>query len=273
MKKNILFLCFGLAAGPLAHADSRLFPTDILNQGEVDTQVSINHQRNSSDINSLADTGTQSQRLTAESVQGRYGLGGNWQVGASLNYQTEDTAHTDYSSPPAHFVQTSSDRWRNPAFWATYGLINDKTNPFSLNGELLVSPDVTSTPTSYVARLSSGWRDSDTLRLYATYSAKFVIGSNNADSNSIAIGAYQDISDSVTLIPHASYTRFNATSTFSSQTQYGAGLSADIQIFKGTYLIPDVSFYKNSSRNTKDGLFHADGASGTSINLALYHLY
>jgi hypothetical protein len=273
MKKNILFLCFGLAVGPLAHADSRLFPTDILNKGEVDTQVYVDHQTLTNDISFSGNTGTQSLHLTNESVQGRYGLGDNWHVGAAVSYATQDTSRTDYNSPSAQFVNTSSNRWRNPSFWATYGLINDKANAFSLNGELLVSPDMANMPTAYVARLSSGWKASDTLNFYGTYSATFVTGPAGDNSNGITVGAYQDISNSVTLIPHASYTRFNATSTLPSQTQYGVGLSSDVQIFKDTYLIPNVSFYWDSSRNTKDGLFHQGVANGTSISLALYHLY
>jgi hypothetical protein len=75
-------------------------------------------------------------------------------------------------------------------------------------------------------------------------------------------------------VPHASYTWFDSISTFSSGTQQGLGLSADIRVSQNTYLIPDVSFYRDSGRHSANGLFHVDSTSnGRYVAISAYHLF
>jgi hypothetical protein len=274
IRKIVVSLSISLAAVSCSHADNRLFPTDILRQGEVDVRALVDHDTNSANINFNTNSGRESQDITAESIQARYGLGANLHVGLSLNYRTQDVVHTDYTNPPAHNINTSSQGWQNPTLWATYGIINDTTKPFSMNAELLVRPKMTDNASAYSGRLSTGWKSSDTLRLYAAFSLTTNRDPVIADSSSVTAGAYKAVSENVTLIPHASYTRYRATDVFSAQTQYGIGLSSDVLIFRNTYLIPDISLYRNSAGDSKNTTFHRDSsANGRAITLSLYRLF
>lgn len=256
-----------------ADADNRLFPTDILNKGEVDARLSVGNDHHSENVIFHGNPGTQSSDLTRESIQVRYGLGANWHIGARLPYVSHGVSHTDFSNPPAHF---SSEIRENPFFLATYGIVNDATNPFTLNGELLIHPNVTGKITTYSGRLTTGWKSSDTLKLFAsdTYTTTTRHNPELADSNTISFGAYKDISKRITLIPEAHYSFVQRTDKFSSFDQYGIGLSSNIQIFQNTYLVPEVGRYWNSSGNSVDGFFHRDAVTnGTVFYLALYHLF
>lgn len=274
MNKILASLSIVLATISNVHAENRLFPTDILHQGEVDGAASVDNDTHSSSISFHGNPGSQSTDLTTESAQVRYGLGYNLHIGAALRHNSQGITYTDYSNPSAHFMSTSSEGNQNPSLWAKYGFINDNAKQFSLSGDLKVSPNTTGTPSLYTGQLTAGWKNNDTLRLYGIFSAAKYRSSNAAGQTGITVGAYKEILKDVTLIPHASLSRIQATNTYSSATQSGMGLSADIQTFRNTYLRPDISLYRNSARNSKDGFFHQDSTGdGIAIGLGVYHLF
>lgn len=274
MKKIIAFALVGISAASVSHAENRLFPTDILKQGEFDANASVEFQAISYDVRFAGIPGSSSMNLSRESVGARYGLGANWHAGASIAYDSRNVVRTDYSAPPAHFVDRDSEGTRNPYLWATYGFINDKTDPFSLSGQLFVAPNTTHTPSTFGGQLATGWTSSKTLRFFATYGREIANDSGVADKDSISIGAYKDIASGITLIPSASYTRFGSTDTFSSVKQLTVSLSANVQISGNTYLIPKIANFRNSSGQSKDGLFQMDSTgNGTAVSLSLYHLF
>lgn len=272
----LVFMTLGLAvASSNLHAENRLFPTDILNQEEVDARLSITHSTLSGNIrNSSGNFGNQSSESVSESAQIRYGLGDNWHVGAGLQYRSRAVTTTDFSNPPAHFANTSLEGNQNPTLWATYGFINDKTSPLSVNGELLVSPNTTGKRgTSYTGRISTGWKSSDTLKLYGAFSASTTRDATTPNMNRIIVGAFKDISDQMTLIPHISYTRSSETDFLYPVTQHAVGLSSDILIAPDTYLIPDIVFHRIGAVDSKNGFSHGDPINnGRTLTLELYHL-
>jgi hypothetical protein len=274
MKRFILFLSFNLAFVSFAHAENRLFPTDILNKGEVDAQGSVDHQTYSDSIISNGNPGDLSFNETVESVQIRYGLGANWQAGASLNYNSKYETDTNYSNPPSSHVNTSNEGRQNPGLWLRYGIINDNSSPFSLSGQFLVRPNMADRSSTYTDTLSAGWKTSDTLRLYGTTALNTSTNTNNRNSINFSFGAYKDISENITLVPHAGYTKFQASTTYSPVSQYQIGLSSDIQISHNTYLIPAYSWYQNSAGDSFNGTLHKDAVTnGNNISLTLYHLF
>lgn len=274
MKKIIAFALVGISAASISYAENRLFPTDILNAGEFDANASIEFQSISYDVRYAGIPGSRSVDISRESVGARYGLGANWHIGASIDYDSRYVVRTDYSAPPAHFVNKDSEGTNNPLLWATYGFINDKTNPFSLNGQLFVTPNTTRTPSTYGGQLATGWRSSKTLKFFGIYRREIANDSDVADKDSISIGAYKDISSNVTLVPSARYVRFSSTDIFSSVKQLSVSLSANVQVSGNTYLIPSITNYRNSSGHSKDGLFQMDSTgNGTVVQLGLYHLF
>lgn len=273
MKKIIALVGLGLVAISIAHAENRLFPTDILGRGELDAQLLVGHDTYSGNIDLMGNPGGMAQNHTTQSLEVRYGLGANWHVGAAMHNVSRGVYHSDYTNPPTHFVDTDSEGRQNPSLWAVYGFVNDKANPFSLNGELWVSPNTTGRPGRYFGRLATGWKSSETLRLYGSLTRTASNDSRVADSIGIGGGAYYVISPSVTLIPSLSYTRNDATGSFSSMTQYSASLSSNIEIYRNTYMMPRFSHIWGSAGDSGDGLFHQGTTKGTAIGLGLYHLF
>ena len=272
MKKIVMFVGLGFAS-ILASAENRLFPTDVLNQGELDVRFFLDHQTTSSAVNARGNPGNQSFNLSTQSVLVRYGLGANWHIGASQEYVSNRTAETNYRNPAARILDTSGQGAQNPTLWTTYGFFNDKINPLSLTGEIQLRPKTTEQAGSYTGQISTGWKSSDSLKLYGRYSTTVTNDAQIAQSNNFSFGAYKEITDRITLIPQLRYSRFNATNTFSSTTQYGIGLSSNIEVSQNTYLTPSVSRYRNSSGNSNDGTFHRDSAAGSNLSLSLYHLF
>lgn len=272
MKRMVLFFGLGFAS-ILASAENRLFPTDVLNQGELDSRLLLDHQMIPSAVSSKGNPGNQSLNLTTQSVLIRYGLGANWHLGASLDNVSNRTVETNYLNPASRIVNTSGRGTQNPTLLATYGFVNDKSNPLSLTGEIQLRPKTTEQAGSYTGQISTGWKSSDSLKLYGRYSTTVTNDAQIAQSNNFSFGAYKEITDRITLIPQLRYSRFNATNTFSSTTQYGIGLSSNIEVSQNTYLTPSVSRYRNSSGNSNDGTFHRDSAAGSNLSLSFYHLF
>lgn len=273
MKKILALVGIGLASA--CHAEDNTFPTVILSKGKVDAAFRVVSDSNSSNINFNGNPGRQWLDITAESAQIRYGLGSNWHVGARLAYRSEWIVRTDFSSPPARFVDTTAEGRQNPSLWASYGFINDKASPFSLSGTILVTPKTTGKQDSrYSGQLVAGWWSSDTLRLYGGYSVAAGRDSGTADTSGISVGAHKYLSETVALIPRAGYTRFRMTDTFSSGTQYEIGLSSRVRLMRNTYILPGIALYRNSSGESKDGLFRRDASSnGRALVLEFYHLF
>lgn len=259
----------------IACAEDRLFPTDILDEGEIDAQISIDYDTHSSKVLSNGDPGRATRTISSESIEVRYGLGSNWHVGINLPYLSKDTTHIDYDRPVVHYTNTGREGAQNPQFWAKYGFIHDRESPWSLSGELLISPDIRSnTATIYEGHLSAGWKADDALRYYGEFTSTYNDKSNDIVTSHIGLGAYKGINEYLTLVPHGGYTRFSSTKSFSSQYQYDAGIAAHIQCSNNTYLIPDLVFYANSSGDSKTVSYHRDFSGiGKSIRISLYHIF
>jgi hypothetical protein len=82
-----------------SHADNRLFPTDLLQLDEVDFRISLNLNTITGEINLNGNSGMQSQQNYVESAQIRYGLGHNWYMGVSENYNLQDVIERNYTNP------------------------------------------------------------------------------------------------------------------------------------------------------------------------------
>lgn len=274
VKKLLSLVGLTLAVMSNAYADDRLFPTDILNKGEVDIRLSIGHDSHSQDINFNGNPGRSSFSQTSEEFQIRYGLGADWHVGMGLSYDSQHVVNEDFRNPAGHFSSRRGEGEQNPVIWASYGMINDAASPLSLSAALVVSPDTTGdAKTSYSGRLTAGWKSDDTLKYYGQLTANFRDDFGFGGYN-IGVGAYKRLSEVLTLIPHAHFSRNESTNIWSSWDQYGVGLSAHVRLSESSYLIPELSFYMNGDRNTNDQLFHVDQSrNGKAFRLGFYHQF
>lgn len=272
-RKTWAFFIMGLAASA-SQGENRLSPVGILQPGEIDFRATLSHDTRAFNFNSYGREGRHSLDLTEESVQVRYGLDSNWHIGVFLPYVSRTIWRNDYSDPPEHFTHKRGGTGQNPVLLATHGFINGGETPLYLNGEIRASVKTTDLPAYYTARLIAGWKENSALDLYGTLSMTTHTDSQAPNSNSFTLGAYRRISENVTLVPHAGLIRINSTSTYSSYTQQDMGLSADLRIFRNTYLIPQVTFYRNSGSHSKDDGYQEDStANGRHVALSFYQLF
>lgn len=275
MKRFFTFMAIGLFLSSGLHAENRLFPTDILNEGEVDAQLTVASTRVSTDIQSYGSDGHSSSRINSESAGVRYGLGARWHVGAQLNYRSREVYKTDYDNPPQRYRNSSSNRAQNPSLWVKYGFTEPGASPLTLSGQLLVSPDTTGRQeTFYQGVLSSGWKSGETLRLFGVVSASASNGSDAANTGRVSVGAYKIISDDLTLIPSIGYVRYRETDRLKSSTQQNIALAAQIRLARNTYLTPLVAFFRNGSGGRRDvSLDWSATSNGLGLELSLSHLF
>lgn len=307
MRRFVAFIGIGLAAVLAAHAESRLFPTDILASGEIDARFAAFHDTHSDSISARGNPGRSSVEIDAEVAQVRYGMGANWQIGLTLPYYSTAEVKTEYdrlptvpgstprihrvvraeprtdqprvsragdAKPPAH-IDTSAEGGQNPILSATYGLVTDKASPFSLSGELAVSPNTTGRVDAiYSGRLLAGWKTSGPLWLYGGLTATSSPDVAIPASQRISLGAFLGLSKSVVIVPQAAYTRFQATDALSSLDQIGFSLSANILLTPDTRLIPSIGFYRNGKMSSKDGVFQREATdNGRVLQLGIYQFF
>lgn len=272
MKKIIAFACLSMITASFAHAADYLFPTTILKQGEVDAILDVSNTKSTGDItNFMGPTANTSMNYTDESVQFRYGLGSHWSISGTMNYVSHGFSETSYASH--NYVNNNSGN-QNPNLSVKYGFFDDKTNPLSLSGALTVTPKITDNAGSiYSASLSAGWKSNDTLKLYGTVSTSTSSSSQIGSLEDVTIGAYKDISNGITLIPRIGFTKFNASNSNSSYSEYNFSFASHIPISHDTYLVPNLARFQISSENLNNGLATVGAHHGTSISLGLYHLF
>lgn len=281
MKTSILVAStfLSLFSAQASYAENKLFPTDILDENQLDAQIGVKHDSGSRYVTSNGNVGTQHHDTTTEDIGIRYGLGGHWQITADIPFASEKTTKTDYSKPVAHFVNTAFRGSQDPIFGVNYGFIDEPESALSLTGGVAVSPNITNKYGSeYFATVALGYKANESLKYYAEINGRLVDRERsgnliNPDSIGIAVGAYKDVYENITLIPHVSLTEFESTSTYSSYSQFDVGLASHIQIVKNTYLIHNPTYYSNDSSDAKNGSFHASSSNGRAFNIELYHLF
>lgn len=273
--KNLLSLA-GLAFALLsnAYAGDRLFPTDILSEGEVDIRFSVARDTRSEDFTFNGSSGRSSMSQTSENIQVRYGLGSQWHIGMTVLHDSHRVANSDFNNSPTHYSNRNGKGEQNPLIWASYGIINDNASPLSLSAQIVIRPDTTGdAKTSYTGRLTAGWTSSDALKYYGQLAASFR-DDLGFDGYIVGAGAYRRLSDVLTLVPEAYFSRSERTDVMSLWDQYGIGLSAQFRFAKNSYLIPALGFYINGERNSNDRLYHAnESRSGKVFRLGIHHQF
>lgn len=270
--KTALFWVALLSAS-LAQAENKMFPTDILDDGQADVFVRAQYEKASRNLYFSNVKGRQTESFTGESASVGYGLGRGWEIRASASYVSRDDIKTKFSNGD-RFIDNDGEGKSNPNFSATYGIINEKSNPFSLSASFSFSPDTTHTTRTHSAGLAAGWRKSDTLRLYTTLSMTDRADRDYMDDVRMQIGAYYEISPKITIIPYVGYSKWFGNEHASSTSDHYFGIGTHAQLLKNTYLTAFVANYSYSSLNRKDVPLHYDSTrDGVLVNVGLYHLF
>ena len=279
MKKLLISCGIVCSLATVSHADERLFPAAILDRGETDIlfDVSVDHISANAIFQGLP--GSQTLDLTREYLRVRYGLGGDWQIGAALRYDSRYVVHSDFmfnipefERIPVRLISKRYEGRQNPTLSASYALVNDPSRAYTLIGDMQLSPNTTGQPGNSSLGFTVAASGNASVKPYLSCQATIYRSSNVADSSLVSAGFYV-YADRLALVPHASYARYQATPGFQSQAQSSIGISAQLRLARGSYLIPDLNLYSNSAGDSKDGLFHRDMGRGKALALGWYQLF
>jgi hypothetical protein len=277
---SILLLC-SLAAPALA--ENRLFPTDILEPGEVDVSLGGGVSKSETRVeNTGGSFGTIWFRSKSESINerisARFGVAPNWQVGIAQGYISggESSFETNQPSFPTG-GSTNHGSWRpNVELSANYRFTADKDSRFSLVGKGTAAPSTAGHHTSsFNAALAAGWRFSPGLDGFAEYTGSFS-DTGSGVAHSLAAGVRQRFGDRFALIPFVNYLRVPAGDDSFDRNWLGFGVSGHVQLATNTYLLPSFTARKTRTKDLNDPTGQATAQTqqrSQSVAASLYHLF
>jgi len=286
-----IFVLGGLLQLPNAYAENYLFPTDIVDKGRFDVQAGYGKFNNKQDIGvdiplgvpfgTLNARGSTKYTEVAEFVGVRYGFADSWHLAVVLPHLTVSREEVSDHGGAFKFKEQENNynKNRNLELSVKHRFIGDSTSPFSLTAAVIMAPSTANRSYSSIAtNVSAGWRLNDSLRTYVGYNAEFYDREQISDMHSLLAGAYKQVSKNLTLVPHARFNYFLSSNDdsiplVSFRTNLNAGLSAQWQLFRNTYLIPDVSFVHTSDYVSGSHIDVSDSNDGRSYSLSLYHLF
>lgn len=274
-KKTLRFSIIALAFGATAaHAEHRLFPTDILDKGEIDLLFTYGQYRHSQPVVFTGHPGTQKQEISFETVEVRYGFGSNWLVGASLQHDSTYRVRTDFPDIPLSATDTSDKGFQNPLIWAKYRFIGGDDAPFSIAGFVATRPNTTgNAPATLEGGLVGGWNLGDGLKIYTGYDGVKPETSRYGASHTISVGGHKSFGNDLTLTAEIYWKHGQASDFYTSYNNRSASVSALLQLLPNTYLRPHIAVGRLGENSRQDGIMRWDRADSHTVAVSLYHLF
>lgn len=263
-----------LIQAPAALAEHRLFPTAILDRGEIDAKLGLlrGHAANSFQMaNGAHANQTLDRRI--ERIDVRYGLAAHWHVGLALRNDPTYVVRTNFDNGPS-FLDSRNQGQQNPEFWAKYGFVDDRNSPYSLSGELRIVPNTNDRHSaSEEARLVGGRDFGSGSKAYVAYSASVPHDPNYSQAHTVAAGIFKTLTDRISIIPNISYSHIAANDIRAATHEYGGELAALVQIERNTYVRPGAALYRVASHARRDGTARWGATQANSLSISLYHLF
>lgn len=276
--KNTLLtplLLLGAFTSNSAHAENKLFPTDVLDKGQVDARLNWAGYdvQDNFEIPLMPLHGRSSLQQSSLSAGMRYGLGASFHIGADVTAGTSH-ARSQYDGFLADAAKASGIE--GGSVWAKYGLLTERTSPLSLSGEMGLSSHTTnnlnhSSYNELFTSLAAGWRFSSSVSGYMTGRVIVPDRSSIQKQFRLSTGAWINVGEGLTVIPSLTIEHFPSIDTLPARDRYGVDLGGIITLQRNTYLMPSIGYSKVASVSYQ--FVHDDGSRMKSASLGLYHLY
>jgi len=272
-------IAMGICAAQAAYAENKLFPTDVLNNGQFDATVDVNTEKTTQNyVFTPAEATAKYRNYTSQlSAAVRYGVNANFTIGVNTNVDRIKTIYT-YNDYPARYDYDAAGVHSN-AIFARYAFVgNEKNAPFSLTGQLRALSYTDHNPNgegynSLVTQIIAGWDCGQGIRSYADLHITTPDKASHEKSIALVAGSWIPVSAAVTLDPYIELIHWSATSNIASVNGYSVGLAAYVDVGSNTYVVPSASYSKGTDYNTLNGLFDFRGAKTESAEVQLYHLF
>jgi len=171
--KGVVATTLALAAVQAALAENKLFPTDVLNQGQIDAAVTLSGSKSADDFVYIPSSqpGTSKNYTRQLSAGMRYGVNASLTVGGTVTGADERTT-SSYNNLPVRYDDTASGI-HSESIYAKYAFLGGKNAPMTLSGEITattysshnIGGDGYNTAT---VQLFAGWDCGQGIRSYAT---------------------------------------------------------------------------------------------------------
>jgi hypothetical protein len=264
-----------------AHAENKLFATDVLDRGQVDIEITQLVSETKSETRWTAFAETDSTKISgSESVlAARVGVGAQTHVGAALAYAVT-RARTQYelagfSVPDSQSKAKGFQGW---SLWVKHGFLASTSSPLSLAAGLQVDLETDrnlggEANNTASASVSAGWDFGSGVKGFADVTQHMAEHGKVGQSTGITAGAWLPAGGRVTLEPSVNLVRVPSRGLAPSVNLYGVALQGLVQLANNTYLRGNLTAFTSDGLDAKDGSFHVDAATGKSLSIGLYHLF
>lgn len=282
----VVLACCALLGVSNAYAAGYLFPTDIVDKGMFDVRAGVVKQTYSQtfhfDLGGFNANSEERRDRISETIGARYGIAEDWHI--EVNLPNDSRARVDTRNKPGGnmIVPDTTRNFEgadNMEFGIKHRFIGNAESPFSLSGRLLLGANTAGdSKTTLTAEAIAGWKLDDSLKTYAGYQGFFVDQDQQPNRHSMVLGLHKRLHEKLTIVPQASFSYYEAAHLGSLTTsghikQYSAGISAQWQLCKNTYLIPGFTYGLLSSYNYGPFGHYDKSSDAKAYSLSLYHLF
>jgi len=255
--RKIILICIYLVAMSNAYADDNNgnFETDILAPGKIYSTVGGVSYNENSNVISNGHPGRYKRNYNLERIFVRYGLLKDIDISASLPYYSKYKNNTSYVNGPS-FISNKLEGWGNLNFNISYGIINEKNNPFSIKASLSISPNNSGKTSGAISpNITIGYKFNDAARVYSSADLTYATSENYSDYKTFQVGAQYDFSKKLTIDIMTNYTIYPSFINYKSYSTNRYGVAFIYSVNDYLFIIPA---FINSS--------HSDITSKNNIN-------
>lgn len=294
-KIMVALLCFMSMEAVSAHAEHKLFITDVLSAGQFEVEADLSYAHNNGDtarklqaadpitgllLDSYIDApGTQTRNIVSSLYSIGAGVGYGLQLNAAIPYAHVDNTKLQDSSRlmiPAYYRK--QDGVGDLVVGVKYSLYENRARSISVVTGLDVKfytadSDKAGTGTNDIAPfIAASTVINGNLKPYASYRAVFR-DHGAADAHVLSTGLDYEVNKKLTLAPKFSATFRTDSDWATAYNSYAFGLSSYVNIFSNLYLIPNFTTGISTSSNTKNHYMDYGTLRFYSAGVGLYYLF
>jgi hypothetical protein len=263
--------------GGLAHAEPKLFPTDLLTPRQADAAISLDAMRSAGDIraNALGLPGAERDHASTLSMDARYGITYALTLGAGLQ---AGSANAYLKLNNGQRVDAHEDGLLASRVYARYAIVPEtRGGAYALTTDVLLShqhnPEGSTSFNVYGFNATLSARTTDLVRTYATLG--FSVPSKGYASRDLtaAAGGWMQVNPGVVGTLELGARRRVANSTTSSANSTAATVSGIWDVATGTSVRASLSVSRTSGSTAQNGGLTVRPSQGQRLGVSLYHLY
>ncbi|MEY4767147.1 MAG: hypothetical protein RI907_3820 [Pseudomonadota bacterium] len=258
----------------LAHADNKLFPTDLLAPRQADATLSLNGYKMAGDLRANGVPGSMHVYGLDVSAAARYGITHALTLGAQLSGGSSN-AITSFNNN-VRFDGRESGLDRTTVF-ARLALVPEGRGPYTVTTDLSVAHDQNhhgdTSYNVYGVKGTVSARTTDLVRTYA--SAGISLPSKGYANRTLALsaGGWMLMNPGVTATLDVGIERSMASSTVTGANATSLAGSVIWELAPRTSLRTSLMFGRTTAAGSTDGLVSTKPSQAQALGVTLYHLY